>query len=121
VTIELDFSKLSGTDVLDMAIAIEDEAQIYYEQLAAWVGDDKKEVANFFLSMAKREQRHHDQIVVQRKRLYGEAPASNAAKVSWAVEMPAGFRGGADVRDCGPRLLRRSPRVRDRRQSDRAL
>jgi rubrerythrin len=88
MTIELDFSKLSGTDVLDMAIAIEDEAQIYYEQLAGWVGDDKQDVADFFLSMAKREQRHHDQIVVQRKRLYGDAPASNAAKVSWAVEMP---------------------------------
>ena len=35
MTLELDFSKLSGTDVLDMAIAIEDEAQIYYEQLAS--------------------------------------------------------------------------------------
>jgi len=88
MTIELDFSKLSGTDVLDMAIAIEDEAQLYYEQLADWVGNGKPEVVDFFKRMAVREKRHHDQIVVLRERLYGDAPASNAAKVSWAVEMP---------------------------------
>jgi rubrerythrin len=88
MTIELDFSKLSGTDVLDMAIAIEDEAQLYYEQLAGWVGDGKPEVVDFFKRMAVREKRHHDQIVVLRERLFGDAPASNAAKVSWAVEMP---------------------------------
>ena len=88
MTIDLDFSKLSGTDVLDMAIAIEDEAQLYYEQLADWVGDGKPEVVDFFKRMAVREKRHHDQIVVLRERLYGDAPASNAAKVSWAVEMP---------------------------------
>jgi rubrerythrin len=88
MTIKLDFSKLSGTDVLDMAIAIEDEAQLYYEQLADWVGDDKAEVVGFFKRMAVREKRHHDQIVVLRERLFGDAPASNAAKVSWAVEMP---------------------------------
>jgi len=88
MTIDLDFSKLSGTDVLDMAIAIEDEAQLYYEQLADWVGDGKPEVVDFFKRMAVREKRHHDQIVVLRERLFGDAPASNAAKVSWAVEMP---------------------------------
>jgi len=88
MALDLDFSKLSPTDVLDMAIAIEDEAQIYYEQLADWVGDDKEEVADFFRRMAVRERRHHDQIVVQRQRLFGDAPESNAAKVSWAVEMP---------------------------------
>jgi rubrerythrin len=88
MALDLDFSKLSGTDVLDMAIAIEDEAQIYYEQLADWVGEDKQEVSDFFRRMAVRERRHHDQIVVQRQRLFGDAPASNADKVSWAVEMP---------------------------------
>jgi rubrerythrin len=87
MTIELDFSKLSGTDVLDMAIAIEDEATIYYEQLADWVGDD----------MAVREKRHHDQIVALRERLFGDAPASNAAKVSWSVEEPDVYRVPDDV------------------------
>jgi rubrerythrin len=88
MALKLDFSKLSATDVLDMAIAIEDEAQTYYEQLASWVGGDKEDVADFFRRMAVREKRHHDQIVAQRERLYGNAPASNAAEVSWAVEMP---------------------------------
>lgn len=88
MALDLDFSKLSGTDVLDMAIAIEDEAQTYYEQLATWVTGDKSEEADFFRRMATREKRHHDQIVTQRQRLFGDAPASNAAKVSWAVEMP---------------------------------
>jgi rubrerythrin len=97
MTIELDFSKLSGTDVLDMAIAIEDEATIYYEQLADWVGDDKPEVVDFFKRMAVREKRHHDQVVALRKRLYADAPASNAAKVSWAVEEPDVYRVPDDV------------------------
>lgn len=88
MTIELDFSKLRGPDVLDMAIAIEDEATIYYEQLADWVSNDKPEVANFFNRMAVREKRHHDQIVAQRERLFPDATKSHADKVSWAVEAP---------------------------------
>lgn len=89
MSLELDFSKLSGTDVLDMAIAIEDEAQIYYEQLADWVkGGKDAEVGDFFSRMATREERHRDQIVAQRERLFGDAPKSNAADVSWAVEAP---------------------------------
>ncbi len=38
--------------------------------------------------MATREERHQDQIVAQRERLFGDAPKSNAADVSWAVEAP---------------------------------
>jgi rubrerythrin len=89
MALEMDFSKLSGTDVLDMAIAIEDEAQLYYEQLADWVKTGTNgEAADFFHRMATREERHRQQIVAQRQRLYGDAPQSNAAKVSWAVEAP---------------------------------
>jgi rubrerythrin len=97
MTIKLDFSKLSGTDVLDMAIAIEDEAQLYYEQLAGWVGDDKAEVEDFFNRMAVREKRHHDQIVALRKTLYGDAPKSHAADVSWSVEEPDVYKVPDDV------------------------
>jgi rubrerythrin len=72
-----------------MAIAIEDEAQLYYEQLADWVKSGTNgETAEFFRRMATREERHRQQIVAQRERLYGDAPESNAAKVSWAVEAP---------------------------------
>ena len=88
MTIELDFSKLRGPDVLDMAIAIEDEAMIYYEELADWVGADKPEVADFFKRMAVREKRHHDQIVAQRERLFPGTTKSHADQVSWAVEAP---------------------------------
>ena len=89
MALEMDFSKLSGTDVLDMAIAIEDEAQLYYEQLADWVKRGTNgEASDFFRRMATREERHRQQIVAQRERLYGDAPVSNAAKVSWAVEAP---------------------------------
>jgi rubrerythrin len=88
MTIELDFSKLRGPDILDMAIAIEDEATVYYEQLADWIGDDKAAVADFFKRMAGWEKRHHDQIVAQRARLFPDAPKSHAEKVSWAVEAP---------------------------------
>ncbi|MEJ2581481.1 MAG: ferritin family protein [Acidobacteriota bacterium] len=88
MTIDLDFSKLSGSDVLDMAIAIEDEATIYYEQLAEWVGDGNPDVVDFFERMAVREKRHHDQIVALRDHLFAEAAKSHADKVSWAVEAP---------------------------------
>jgi rubrerythrin len=89
MALEMDFSKLSGTDVLDMAIAIEDEAQLYYEQLADWVKSGTNgEASDFFRRMATREERHRQQIVAQRERLYGDAAVSNAAKVSWAVEAP---------------------------------
>lgn len=97
MTIELDFSKLSGRDVLDMAIAIEDEATIYYEQLADWVGDEKQEVVDFFERMAVREKRHHDQIVALRDRLFGNQPKSHADKVSWAVEAPDVYKVPDDV------------------------
>ena len=88
MTLDLDFSKLSGTDVLDMAIAIENEAVVYYEQLADWVSDGDPNVRKFFGRMAGLEKRHRDQIVAERERLFGDAPTSNAEKVSWAVEMP---------------------------------
>jgi len=88
MTLDLDFSKLSGTDVLDMAIAIENEAEVYYEQLADWVSDGDPEVRTFFGRMAGLEKRHRDQITAERERLFGDAPPSNAEKVSWAVEMP---------------------------------
>jgi rubrerythrin len=97
MTIQLDFSKLSGTDVLDMAIAIEDEATIYYEQLADWVDEGKPEVVDFFKRMAVREKRHHDQIVALRDRLFGDAPKSHAEKVSWAVEEPDVYKVPDDV------------------------
>lgn len=97
MVLELDFSKLSGTDTLDMAIAIEDEAELYYEQLAEWVGKDRPEVADFFKRMAVRERRHKEQISAQRQRLYGDAPKSDAHKVSWAVEMPDFYKVPDDV------------------------
>ncbi len=97
MVLELDFSKLSGTDTLDMAIAIEDEAELYYEQLAEWVGTQRRDVADFFKRMAVRERRHKEQIKAQRLRLYGEAPTSDAHKVSWAVEMPDFYKVPDDV------------------------
>jgi rubrerythrin len=97
MTIDLDFSKLSGSDVLDMAIAIEDEATIYYEQLAEWVDDGNPDVVDFFKRMAVREKRHHDQIVALRDHLFGAAPKSHADKVSWAVEAPDVYKVPDDV------------------------
>ena len=97
MVLELDFSKLSGTDTLDLAIAIEDEAQLYYEQLADWVGENNPEVTEFFKRMAVREKRHKEQIQVQRERLFGDAPKNDSHKVSWAVEMPDFYQVPDDV------------------------
>ena len=58
MALEVDFSKMDGRDALDIAIVIEDEAQLAYEHLAEWVaGDGNTEAAEFFSRMAVREKR----------------------------------------------------------------
>ena len=52
----VDFYKLDGRDALDIAIVIEDEAELAYDHVAVWVASDGNAVAAEFLTrMAVRE------------------------------------------------------------------
>ena len=65
MVLEVDFSRLDAQDALDIAIVIEDEAQLAYEHLAEWVrGDGNTEAAAFFIRMASLEKRHKEQAEV---------------------------------------------------------
>lgn len=89
MALEVDFSKMDGRDALDIAIVIEDEAQLAYEHLAEWVaGDGNTEAAEFFNRMAVREKRHKTEISERRKELYGDAPTRHDDDAPWQAEVP---------------------------------
>jgi rubrerythrin len=89
MALEVDFSKMDGRDALDIAIVIEDEAQLAYEHLAEWVaGDGNAEAAEFFNRMAVREKRHKTEISERRKELYGDAPTRHDDDAPWQAEVP---------------------------------
>jgi rubrerythrin len=89
MALEVDFSKMDGRDALDIAIVIEDEAQLAYEHLAEWVaGDGNTEAADFFSRMAVREKRHKTEISERRRELYGDAPTRHDEDAPWQAEVP---------------------------------
>lgn len=89
MALEVDFSKMDGRDALDIAIVIEDEAQLAYEHLAEWVASDgNTEAAEFFNRMAVREKRHKAEIGERRRELYGEAPVRHDEDAPWQAEVP---------------------------------
>ena len=95
---KVDFSKLDGRDALDIAIVIEDEAQLAYEHLANWVaGDGNAEAAEFFTRMAVREKRHKDEITARRAELFGDAAKRHDEAAPWQIEVPDYESLGRDV------------------------
>jgi rubrerythrin len=89
MALKVDFSRMDGRDALDIAIVIEDEAQLAYEHLADWVaGDGNAEAAEFFKRMAVREKRHKDEITERRAELFGDAPARHDEAAPWEAELP---------------------------------
>jgi rubrerythrin len=89
MALEVDFSRMDGQDALDIAIVIEDEAQLAYEHLADWVaGDGNTEAAEFFKRMAVREKRHKEEITARRTELFGDVPARHDENAPWEAEVP---------------------------------
>ena len=85
----VDFSKINAQDALDIAIVIEDEAQLAYEHLAEWVaGDGNIEAAEFFNRMAVWEKRHKEEITARRSELFGDAPPRHDDAAPWQAEVP---------------------------------
>ena len=89
MALKVDFSRMDGRDALDIAIVIEDEAQLAYEHLADWVGSDgNTEAADFFKRMAVREKRHKEEITERRAELFGDVPARHDEAAPWEAEVP---------------------------------
>ena len=89
MALEVDFSRMDGQDALDIAIVIEDEAQLAYEHLADWVaGDGNPEAAEFFKRMAVREKRHKEEVTARRTDLFGDVPPRHDEAAPWEAEVP---------------------------------
>jgi len=87
MTIRLDFSKLTLRAALDLAITIEEEAQLRYQEFAAQVGDP--EAVRFFREMVVNESKHRRQLEARRHVLFRhEAPRIETSLLD-DVEAPA--------------------------------
>ena len=86
---EIDFSKLSLKDALDLAILVEDEAQERYVQFAVQMEKHHTaDAAKFFRFMAHNEAKHGEELSARRKELFGDEPMSVDRSMLWDVEAP---------------------------------
>lgn len=89
MVLQVDFSRLDGQDVLDLAIQVEQEAEDNYLQLAEWLASDgNEEVSDFFSRMASFETKHRTQLEQMRSTLYEDAPPRHSESAPWQVETP---------------------------------
>jgi rubrerythrin len=86
--VELDFSKLDGMDLLDLACFIEQEAAENYLLLASWAEKNSPDAAQFFQRMARLEGQHDSQIEDRRRALFGDQPSRYIDSAPWEVEVP---------------------------------
>ncbi len=86
---EIDVRNLSLKDALDLAIAIEEEAQARYEDFAKITGGRYAgDAAEAFRLMAGYEARHRAELAAQREHLFGDAPRRITAEQLDDVEAP---------------------------------
>lgn len=85
----IDVRTLSLQDALDLAIAIEDEAQARYEGFARITGGRYAgDAGEMFRQMAGYEARHREELAAERKKLFGDAPVRITAEALDDVEAP---------------------------------
>ncbi len=96
MTNEIEFSKLSLKDALDLAIFVEDEAMERYneftDQMRAHHTEDS---ATFFRFMAGNEKKHGDELRARRQKLFGNAPCAVDRSMLYDVEAPTYDRARA--------------------------
>jgi rubrerythrin len=86
---DLDFSKLSVQDALDLAILVEEEAQERYEEFAKILAaHHSPEVATFFTFMAGNEAKHGADLRARRTTEFGAAPVRVDRTMLWDAEAP---------------------------------
>jgi rubrerythrin len=86
---DIDFSKLSLKDALDLAILVEDEAQERYNEFAdQMTAHHTEKAAGFFRFMAQNEAKHGEELGARRKELFGDEPMNVDRSMLWDVEAP---------------------------------
>lgn len=89
MTRNLDPSRLTLKDALDLAILIEDEARDRYEEFAHQMEiHHTEEAASFFRFMAVNEARHGSELRERRLRLFGDEPTTVDPDSGYEVEAP---------------------------------
>ncbi len=85
----IDFAKLTLKDALDLAILIEEEARVRYEEFTKLVGGRYKGDADeVFKNMAVYEAKHRDELKARRQKLFGAAPVTVTLEAIDDVEAP---------------------------------
>ena len=85
----LDLSKLSLMDALDLAKLIELEACHRYQMFASQLGrSGGYDAGAFFASMAENEAKHGQELEARRKTMFGDAPARLTLDDLYDVEAP---------------------------------
>jgi rubrerythrin len=86
---QIDFSKLTLKDALDLAILIEDEAKARYEEFTRLVGGRYKgDADDVFRNMALYEAKHATELQSRRAKLFGKAPVEVSIDAIDDVEAP---------------------------------
>jgi rubrerythrin len=86
---DLDLSKLSLMDALDLAILIEEEAHQRYKLFASQFGTTGRyDAGSFFASMAENEAKHGNEILKRRMELFGKTPMKLKLDDLYDVEAP---------------------------------
>ena len=87
---DLDLSKLSLMDALDLAILIEEEARQRYEMFASLIGrsGSRYDAGSFFASMAENEAKHGTDLLNRRMELFGKVPMNVKLDDLYDVEAP---------------------------------
>ena len=89
MTVEIDFTKLSLKDALDLAILVEDEAQERYTEFAEQMEvHHTPEAAKFFRFMAVNEAKHGEELSKRRQKLFADAASEVHRSMLWGVEAP---------------------------------
>lgn len=86
MTIRLDFSRLTLRGALDLAITIEEEAQLRYTEFAARVTDPA--AAAFFREMVVNESKHRRQLEARRHVMFRHEPPRLDTSLLDDVEAP---------------------------------
>jgi erythrin-vacuolar iron transport family protein len=85
----IDFAKLTLKDALDLAILIEEEARVRYEEFTKLVGGRYKgDSDEVFKNMAAYESKHRDELKSRRQKLFGAAPVTVSIEALDDVEAP---------------------------------
>ena len=90
MSVNLDLSKLSLMDALDLAILIEEEAHQRYKLFASQVGGAGSgyDAGSFFASMAENEAKHGNELLARRMALFGKVPMKVRLVDLFDVEAP---------------------------------